>query len=89
MIRPDEDDMVEIDFEAPNAKILIVDDNEVNLAVCVGLLKPLNAQIDTAISGAEAIDKISNQMYDLIFMDHMMPEMDGIETTHIIRRMHP
>ena len=89
VIRPDEDDMVEIDFEAPNAKILIVDDNEVNLAVCVGLLKPLNAQIDTAISGAEAIDKISNQMYDLIFMDHMMPEMDGIETTHIIRRMHP
>lgn len=89
MIHGDEDELVEIDFEAPDAKILIVDDNEVNLAVCVGLLKPLNMQIDTAISGAVAIDKISNTMYDLIFMDHMMPEMDGIETTHIIRRMHP
>ena len=89
MIHADEDELVEIDFEAPDAKILIVDDNEVNLAVCVGLLKPLNVQMDTAISGAEAIDKISNNMYDLIFMDHMMPEMDGIETTHIIRRMHP
>ena len=88
MIHGDEDELVEIDFEAPDAKILIVDDNEVNLAVCVGLLKPLNMQIDTAISGAVAIDKISNTMYDLIFMDHMMPEMDGIETTHIIRRMH-
>ena len=89
VIRADEDEIVEIDFEAPDAKILFVDDNEVNLAVCVGLLKPLNAQIDTAISGVEAIDKISSQMYDLIFMDHMMPEMDGIETTHIIRRLHP
>ena len=89
MIHADEDELVEIDFEAPDARILIVDDNEVNLAVCVGLLKPLNMQIDTAISGAVAIDKISNSMYDLIFMDHMMPEMDGIETTHIIRRMHP
>ncbi|MDD7642294.1 MAG: PocR ligand-binding domain-containing protein [bacterium] len=89
MIHEDKDEMVEITFTAPEAKILVVDDNEVNLAVCVGLLKPLNAQIETAISGAEAIDMISNKMYDLIFMDHMMPEMDGIETTHIIRRMHP
>ena len=89
MIHEDEEQVVEITFTVPDAKILVVDDNEVNLAVCVGLLKPLNAQIDTAISGIEAIDKISSQMYDLIFMDHMMPEMDGIETTHIIRRMHP
>ena len=89
MIHEDKDEMVEITFTAPEAKILVVDDNEVNLAVCVGLLKPLNAQIETAISGAEAINMISNKMYDLVFMDHMMPEMDGIETTHIIRRMHP
>ncbi|MDD7176938.1 MAG: ATP-binding protein, partial [Lachnospiraceae bacterium] len=89
MIHEDEEQVVEITFTVPDARILVVDDNEVNLAVCVGLLKPLNAQIDTAISGIEAIDKISSQMYDLIFMDHMMPEMDGIETTHIIRRMHP
>lgn len=89
VLHADEEEVVEIDFEAPDARILVVDDNEVNLAVCVGLLKPLNAQIETVISGADAIDKISNQMYDLIFMDHMMPEMDGIETTHIIRRLHP
>lgn len=89
MLHADEEDVVEIDFETPDARILVVDDNEVNLAVCVGLLKPLRAQIDVAISGEEAINKISAQMYDLIFMDHMMPEMDGIETTHIIRRMHP
>ena len=81
--------LVEIDFEAPEAKVLVVDDNEVNLSVCDGLLKPLNMQVDLVTSGNEAINKISSGMYDLIFMDHMMPVMDGIETTHIIRRMHP
>ena len=85
----DEDEIVEIDFEAPEAKILVVDDNEVNLSVCVGLLKPLKVQVDTALSGMDAIQKISDKMYDIVFMDHMMPEMDGIETTHVIRRMHP
>ena len=89
VLHENEDEMVEIDFEAPDAKILVVDDNEVNLTVCIGLLKPLHVQTDTALSGAEAIEKISSQMYDLVFMDHMMPMMDGIETTHIIRRMHP
>lgn len=83
------DDLVEIDFEAPEAKVLVVDDSEVNLTVCEGLLKPLNMKVDLAISGKDAIDMISNEMYDIIFMDHMMPAMDGIETTHIIRRMYP
>ena len=46
-------------------------------------------KIDTALSGKEAIEKISEKQYDMIFMDHMMPELDGVETTHIIRRMHP
>ncbi len=87
--RDDSDKVVEIDFEAPDAKILVVDDNEVNLAVCEGLLGPLNMQVDLVTSGKEAIDKLSSNMYDLIFMDHMMPVMDGIETTHIIRRMYP
>jgi CheY-like chemotaxis protein/HPt (histidine-containing phosphotransfer) domain-containing protein len=68
---------------------LIVDDNSINLTVAEGLLEPLNMQIDTALSGNEAIKKISHKMYDLILMDHMMPELDGIETTHIIRRFHP
>ena len=76
------------DFTAETAKILIVDDNSINLTVAQGLLEPLNMQIDTALSGNAAISKISETMYDLILMDHMMPELDGIETTHIIRRFH-
>ncbi len=81
--------MNEFEFVAPDANILIVDDNDVNLKVAEGLLKPLNMKIDTAISGMEAIDKISKVHYDIVFMDHMMPELDGVETTHIIRRLHP
>lgn len=75
-------------FIAPEADILIVDDNEVNLSVAAGLMKPLQMNIETALSGKEAITKISAKHYDMIFMDHMMPELDGIETTHIIRRFH-
>ena len=82
------DDM-DLDFVAPDANILIVDDNAINLTVAEGLLKPLQMKIDTALSGKEAIEKISEKQYDMIFMDHMMPELDGVETTHIIRRMHP
>lgn len=76
------------DYTAPDAKILIVDDNSVNLTVCEGLLEPLSMQIDTAVNGQDAIEKISSTQYDLILMDHMMPEIDGVETTHIIRRFH-
>ena len=76
------------EFIAPEAQILIVDDNMVNLTVADGLLKPLQLQVDTAQSGKEAIKKISIKHYDLIFMDHQMPDLDGIETTHIIRRFH-
>ncbi len=76
------------EFIAPEAQILIVDDNTVNLTVADGLLKPLQLQIDTAQSGKEAIKKISVKHYDLIFMDHQMPDLNGIETTHIIRRFH-
>ena len=77
------------DFTAETAKILVVDDNSLNLTVAKGLLEPLNMQVETATSGNEAVEKISETMYDLILMDHMMPEIDGIETTHIIRRFHP
>ena len=79
----------DFEFVAPDARILIVDDNAINLTVAEGLLKPLNMQIETALSGKQAVDMISEKMYDLIFMDHMMPELDGVETTHIIRRFHP
>ena len=76
------------EFIAPDANILIVDDNPVNLTVAQGLLKPLQIKIETAQSGKEAIRKVSQRMYDLIFMDHQMPDLDGIKTTHIIRRFH-
>jgi len=78
----------DFDFTAPDARVLIVDDNAVNLTVAEGLLEPLKMQIDTALSGREAIGKISVYPYDLVLMDHMMPELDGIETVHIIRRFH-
>lgn len=78
----------EFDFIAPDAEILIVDDNPVNLTVAEGLLEPLKMSIDTALSGKEAIDKISRYHYDIVLMDHMMPELDGVETTRIIRRFH-
>ena len=76
------------DFIAPSAEILIVDDNPVNLTVAEGLLEPLQMKIETASGGLEAVDKISAHHYDLILMDHMMPELDGVETVHIIRRFH-
>lgn len=78
----------EFAFIAPSARILIVDDNAINLTVAEGLLKPLQLRIDTVTSGKEAIRMISIYRYDLIFMDHMMPDMDGVETTRIIRRFH-
>jgi len=72
----------------PYGSILIVDDVETNLFVAVGLMKLYKLQIDTVMSGQEAIDKIKNgKVYDIIFMDHMMPGMDGIETTKRIRAL--
>ena len=82
-------EMENFTFVAPEARILVVDDNAINLTVTEGLLEPLEMQIDTALSGREAIEKVQQTMYDLVFMDHMMPEMDGVETTHEIRRRFP
>ncbi|MDR0312380.1 MAG: response regulator [Treponema sp.] len=70
----------------PYGRILIVDDVETNLYVARGLMAPYGLSIETAESGIEAIDKIKNgSIFDIIFMDHFMPEMDGIEATKIIR----
>jgi len=70
----------------PYGSVLIVDDVETNVYVAVGLMKLYRLQIDTAMSGLEAIEKIKdNSKYDVIFMDHMMPEMDGIEATKQMR----
>ena len=74
-------------FTAPEASILIVDDNGMNLKVACGLLEPLKMQIDTADSGKKALKMVKNKKYHLIFMDHMMPVMDGLETTEKIRGM--
>ncbi len=76
-------------YIAPDANILVVDDNPINLTVAKGLLEPIKMNVDVASSAAEAIEKIHHIKYDLIFMDHMMPEVDGIEATHIIRRLVP
>lgn len=65
---------------APDAQILVVDDVEINLKVIKGLLKKTCIQIDTAESGMACLECVKNKPYDLIFLDHMMPEMDGIET---------
>ncbi len=72
-------------FEAPDAKLLIVDDNDSNLLVAQKLLRDTLVQIDTATGGKEALEKTLEKAYDLILMDHMMPEMDGIECLHEIR----
>ena len=67
-------------FYAPDAKILVVDDNEMNLKVFLGLLKNHGMQIDTAMSGKECLARMEKNAYHIIFMDHLMPEMDGVET---------
>ncbi|MCL1807184.1 MAG: ATP-binding protein [Oscillospiraceae bacterium] len=74
-------------FSAPGAKILVVDDNEINLKVAVGLLNLYNIQADTALSGKEAIRMVREKDYHIVFMDHMMPEMNGIEATAEIRAL--
>ena len=65
---------------APNARVLVVDDNQLNILVVEGLLTRTKVQIDTALSGKECLELVQKNKYDIILMDHMMPDMDGIET---------
>lgn len=74
-------------FIAPDAKILVVDDVRLNLQVACGLLARMKMQVDTAESGAQAIEMASSCHYDVILMDHMMPEMDGITAAKKIREL--
>lgn len=73
-------------FEAPRARILIVDDHETNLMVAKKLLRDTKVQTETACSGTECLQKTLQNRYDVILMDHLMPEMDGIMCLHEIRR---
>ncbi len=75
------------EFTAPDAKILIVDDNTMNLEVETEMLQPLGMQVDTAVNGMEALRRMESQKYHLIFMDHMMPVMDGVETVKRLRSL--
>ena len=75
------------EFTAPGARVLIVDDNEINREVAVLLLEPLQMRMDTAENGAEALELIQRNRYDLVFMDHWMPVMNGVEATVELRKM--
>ncbi len=72
-------------FRAPQAEILVVDDTPMNLEVFINLLKQTQIKIETASTGEEALSKAFDKKYDVIFLDHMMPDMDGIETLHKLR----
>ena len=80
-------DAYETQFYAPKARVLIVDDNKLNLKVAQGILKPYGILPDCVESGAEALVAAQKCEYDLIFMDHMMPVMDGVETMQKLRKM--
>lgn len=75
-----------VKFEASEARVLIVDDNAMNRKVFISLLKGTKINIDEAESGKECLSKIEKTAYDIIFMDHMMPEMDGIQTLEEMRK---
>ncbi len=74
-------------FHAPNAHILVIDDMKINLNVIQGLLKKTQMKIDCVLSGEEALEKVKKNVYDVIFIDHRMPVMDGIETLHAMQKL--
>ncbi|MCL2026129.1 MAG: response regulator, partial [Leptospirales bacterium] len=83
----DENNELFAGFAAPDAKILIVDDINTNLKVAEGLLLPYKMQVELCSSGLQAIEAVKHENYDIVFMDHMMPEMDGIEAAAAIRAL--
>ncbi|MBE6880696.1 MAG: response regulator [Ruminococcaceae bacterium] len=74
-------------YTAPDAHILVVDDNAINRKVFINLLKPMKIKITEAASGKECIELIKKTKFDIVFMDHMMPEMDGLDTFEIMKAM--
>jgi len=75
------------EFRAPEARVLIVDDAELNLMITEELLKPVGMTVDVAQSGETALEMIEKNHYHAIFMDYMMPYLDGVETTKLIRKL--
>ncbi|MBQ9538641.1 MAG: response regulator [Treponema sp.] len=76
-------------FICPGVRALVVDDDEMNLMVAEGVLKDYQMDVTLAISGKNAVELCKRRDFDIVFLDHMMPEMDGIECSHIIRRLSP
>lgn len=76
-----------VEFLVENGRILLVDDNRVNLRVAAGLLEPYGVQADTAESGKGCLEKMKEIEYDIIYMDHMMPELDGVDTLKLLRKL--
>ncbi len=82
----EEGKLYEVDFSAPDAKVLVADDNDINLTIASGLLASMDIVPDYAHGGKEAVDMTLAGDYDIVFMDHMMPEVDGVEATFTIRK---
>lgn len=76
-----------MNYIAPNAEVLLVEDNEINMEVAIELLEPLSMKLDTASDGQQAVDKVKEKKYDLILMDYLMPNMNGMEATKLIRAL--
>ncbi|MDR1577678.1 MAG: transporter substrate-binding domain-containing protein [Deltaproteobacteria bacterium] len=76
-----------VSFRAPEAKVLVVDDFHSNLIVAEGLLIPYQIEVSSATNGLEAVEAVTNEDFDLILMDHMMPGLDGVEATKKIRAL--
>ncbi|MCL2075899.1 MAG: ATP-binding protein [Betaproteobacteria bacterium] len=81
------DTRINVRFTVPEACVLIVDDFESNLLVAAGLIRPYQARVTTCVNGREAVELVQKHDFDLVLMDHMMPEMDGMEATAAIRAL--
>ena len=82
-----QDKLFQYTFTTENVKVLVVDDNRVNLKVAEGMLTPYKVQVYTAESAMEALNLLNKELFDIIFMDHMMPVMDGVEALYKLREI--
>lgn len=78
--------LLDTNFKAPRARVLVVDDNTVNLEIVKGMMQPYQINVTTALSADECFNLLKYNFYDIVFMDHMMPVIDGMEAVKIIRK---